>query len=149
MYYVINHHTRTIHMRSGAICAQMKYFQERRIRVRYHFQPPSLYSRYYGQLYFCNHPLYDRCTLYLINERGLAVIQQRMSDKKTYWTEIDDYLTDVLYLNRNFYGYFDKHAQECQNGLYPTVTIRQIMHALKIKPMPKEPWETVFDRKII
>ena len=31
------------------------------------------------------------------------------------------------------------------DGLYPTVTIRQIMWALKMKPLPKQPWETVFD----
>ena len=35
------------------------------------------------------------------------------------------------------------------DGLYPTVTIRQIMWALKIKPIPKERWETVFDRSDI
>lgn len=34
-------------------------------------------------------------------------------------------------------------------GLYPTVTVRQMMWALKMKPMPKERWETVFDRKEI
>ena len=36
-----------------------------------------------------------------------------------------------------------------QNDLYPTVTIRQIMSALKMKPLKKERWETVFDRRII
>lgn len=33
--------------------------------------------------------------------------------------------------------------------LYPTVTIRQIMWALKLKPIPREQWETYFDRKYI
>nr|DAP49012.1 MAG TPA: hypothetical protein [Caudoviricetes sp.] len=34
-------------------------------------------------------------------------------------------------------------------GLYPTVTVRQIMWALKMKPIQKERWETVFDRRDI
>ena len=35
------------------------------------------------------------------------------------------------------------------DGLYPTVTIRQIMWALKMKPIKRERWETVFDRRNI
>lgn len=46
------------------------------------------------------------------------------------------------YLNR---GFFDRRAGTGTDGLYPTVTIRQIMWALKMKPLPKQPWETVFD----
>ena len=54
----------------------------------------------YGRVYICNHPVYDRCTLYEINNKGLAVIQQRFDNdtKCTYWTEIDEWLTDPLYL---------------------------------------------------
>lgn len=36
-----------------------------------------------------------------------------------------------------------------KDGLYPTVTVRQIMWALKMKPIPRERWETVFDRREI
>lgn len=32
---------------------------------------------------------------------------------------------------------------------YGTVTVRQIMWALKMKPIQKERWETVFDRRDI
>lgn len=35
------------------------------------------------------------------------------------------------------------------NDIYPTVSIRQIMHALRMKLLPKERWKTVFDRKDI
>jgi len=31
----------------------------------------------------------------------------------------------------------------------PTVTVRQIMWALKMKPIKKEKWETCFDRRDI
>ena len=44
---------------------------------------------------------------------------------------------------------FDKHFGEGKDGLHPTVTIRQIMWALKMKPIPRERWETCFDRRDI
>lgn len=105
----------------------------------------------YGRVYICNHPVYDRCTLYEINNKGLAVIQQRFDNetKSTYWTEIDEWLTDPLYLNKNFKKYFDERAGECTDGLYPTVSVRQIMWALKMKPLPRKRWETCFDRREI
>jgi hypothetical protein len=86
-----------------------------------------------------------------MNQKGLAVIQQRFNPdtKETSWTEIDPWLTDVLYLHPKFKEFFDNRSGECTDGLYPTVTIRQIMWALKMKPLQKERWETCFDRKHI
>jgi hypothetical protein len=57
--------------------------------MRYHYQKPDIYLSMYGELYICNHPVYDRCTLFTIGNKGLAVIQQRFSadTKSTYWTE--------------------------------------------------------------
>lgn len=119
--------------------------------MRYHYEKPVLYSSMYGTTYVCDHPVYNRCTLYLMNGRGLAVIQQRFDEelKKTWWSEIDPWLTDVLYLHPKFRDYFNERSDVCTNDLYPTVTIRQVMWALKIKPMPKQRWETCFDRKDI
>ena len=119
--------------------------------MRYHFNKPSLYLSMYGRVYICNHPVYDRCTLQEINNKGRAVIQQRFDNdtKCTYWTEIDEWLTDPLYLNKNFKKYFDERAGECTDGLYPTVSVRQIMWALKMKPLPRKRWETCFDRRDI
>lgn len=71
------------------------------------------------------------------------------STKTTNWTEIDPWLTDTLYLHNRFKDFFDKRSGESINGLYPTVTIRQIMWALKMKPLKREQWETYFDRKNI
>ena len=56
---------------------------------------------------------------------------------------------DALYLNERFKDYFDERAAEPVDGLYPTVTVRQIMWALKMKPIPRQRWETVFDRREI
>lgn len=119
--------------------------------MRYHYKKPTIYSSIYGTTYTCNHPVYNDCTLYQIGSKGLAVIQQRydIGTKTTRWTEIDPWLTDTIYLHPKFKAFFDERSGECMDGLYPTVTIRQIMWALKLKPIPKERWETCFDRKDI
>lgn len=119
--------------------------------MRYHYEKPSVYFTMYGSTYTCNHPVYDKCTLYLIGNKGLAVIQQRYDPqtKSTTWGEIDPWLTDELYLHPGFEKFFDERSGEATDGLYPTVTVRQMMWALKCKPIPRERWETCFDRRII
>lgn len=119
--------------------------------MRYHYEKPKSYTTIYGITYKCNHPVYDRCTLFKLGNKGLAVIQQRYNPitKHTYWSEIDPWLNDSIYLHTKFGDYLSTRAGECKNGLYPTVTIRQLMWALKMKPIPRERWETCFDRKEI
>lgn len=119
--------------------------------MRYHYEKPSIYLSMYGVTYSCSHMVYNKCTLFQINNKGLAIIQQRYDPltKKTWWGEVDPWLTDELYLHPKFKEFFDKRSGSCTDGLYPTVTIRQIMWALKMKPLPRERWETVFDRKDI
>lgn len=117
--------------------------------MRYHYEKPSIYLSTYGETYECDHPIYNSCTLFKMENKGLAVIQQRHDSdtKTTWWGEIDPWLTDTLYLHPKFKEYFELRSGESINGLYPTVTIRQIMWALKLKPIPRERWETCFDRK--
>lgn len=118
--------------------------------MRYHYEKPDFFLSMYGESYRCNHPAYNVCTLYKIGSKGLAVIQQRYDPKtkKTWWTSLDPWLTDDLYLHPGFKEYFDKRAGVLSNDkLYPTVTVRQIMWALRMKPIPRQPWETVFDRR--
>ena len=119
--------------------------------MRYHYEKPSLYLSKYGSKYICNHPVYSSCTLFKIDDLGLAVIQQRYDSdtKRTWWGEIDYWITDDLYLHPKFKRFFDERSGKCTDGLYPTVTIRQIMWALKMKPIKREPWETYFDRKLV
>lgn len=102
------------------------------------------YHSIYGTTYSCNHPVYDRCTLFQIGRKGLAIIQQRFDKetKSTYWTEIDPWLTYAIYLHSGFKKLFDERSSEPVDGLYPPVTIRQVMWALKMKPMKREHWET-------
>ncbi len=119
--------------------------------MRYHYEKPEIYLSKYGERYICEHPVYDSCTLYKNGDLGLAVIQQRYDEdtKSTWWGELDPWLTDDLYLHPKFRKYFEERSGECTDGLYPTVTIRQIMWAFKMKPLPRERWETVFDRRYI
>ena len=119
--------------------------------MRYHYEKPSIYLSKYGSTYICDHPVYNKCTLFKISDRGLAVIQQRydLDTKNTWWSEIDPWMTDVLYLHPKFKEFFDERSGAARDGLYPTVTIRQIMWALKLKPIQRERWETCFDRRSI
>lgn len=119
--------------------------------MKYHYDKPDRYTSIYGLVYECNHPVYSRCTLFKIGKKGLAIIQQRYEPKTkaTYWTEIDPWLVDYLYLHQKFKKFFDERAGECVEGLYPTVSIRQIMWGLRMKPLKRERWETCFDRRNI
>ena len=94
--------------------------------------------------YRCNHPVYDTCTLYFHKEKGLAVIQQRFNRKlkATFWTAIDRELAKEIADHEKFQAYFEEKANYPKDGLYFTVTIRQVMWALKMKPLSKQPWET-------
>ena len=76
--------------------------------MRYHYQKPHIYLSKYGKTYTCNHPIYNKCTLYKIGEIGLAVIQQRFDvlTKRTWWSEIDPWLIDDIYLHPKFLEYF-------------------------------------------
>lgn len=119
--------------------------------MRYHYEKPAFYFSKYGEVHICSHPVYNRCTLFKIQDKGLAVIQQRYNaeSKVTWWGELDPWLTDELYLHPKFKQFFNDRAGHRKNDLYPTVTVRQIMWALKMKPIPKQRWETVFDRRDI
>lgn len=115
--------------------------------MRYHYEKPAIVAQMYGKRYLCDHPVYNDCSLFTIGDKGLAVIQQRYNPKTKHcwWGEIDPWLGNDLYLHENFLEYFHKKAGKPKNGLYPTVTIRQIMWGLKMKPLKREPWETAFD----
>ena len=119
--------------------------------MRYHYEKPSIYLSKYGSTYYCDHPVYNRCTLYKSEDNGLAVIQQRYNGetKTTWWTEIDPWLVDDLYLSPGFKKLFDERSGPAEDGLYPTLSIRQIMWALRMKPLKKHKWETCFDRRNI
>ena len=119
--------------------------------MRYHYEKPDIYLSKYGVTYKQEHPVYNSCTLFKMDDRGLAVIQQRYDPdtKHTWWSEIDPWLTDSLYLHPRFMEYFEDRSDKAVDGLYPTVSVRQMMWSLKMKPLPRQRWETCFDRRDI
>lgn len=119
--------------------------------MRYHFQPGAITSSIFAEVYVCDHPVYRKCTLYRKGDIGLAVIQQRYSreSKKTWWADIDAWLVDTIYMDKGFKMVFDTYAGPPKDGLYPTLSVRQIMWKLRMKPLKKETWETVFDKSPI
>lgn len=119
--------------------------------MRYHYKKPEIYLSKYGLTHVCDHPAYNICTLFKMDNLGIAVIQQRYDSitKKTWWSDIDPWLVDELYLHPKFIEFFEERASTSTDGVYPTVTIRQMMWALKMKPLKKERWETCFDRRDI
>ena len=69
---------------------------------------PSIYLSTYGSTYECDHPIYDRCTLFKMEKKELVVVRQRFdsTEKITWWGEIDPWLTDTLYLHPKFKEFF-------------------------------------------
>ena len=103
-----------------------------------------------AKLYKCNHPIYDKCTLFILEGfegYGLAVIQQRFNDseKISWWGPIDPYLTEDISNAKSFTDFFIRHAGLAENGIYPTIEIRKLMYALGMKPLVKEYWEVKLD----
>ena len=119
--------------------------------MRYYYERSDINIQLFGRSYICEHPVYNTCTLFEKGNMGLAVIQQRFdpTTKSTWWSQLDPWLANDLYLHPSFWIFFNKRAGPSIEGLYPTVTARQIMWGLKMKPMKKERWETVFDRPLI
>ena len=117
--------------------------------MRYHTKAPDICIPIFGEVYECDHPVYSRCTLFRMDDKGLAVIQQYHDTvtKHSWWQEIEPWIANALYLHPKFRDYFNERSGKCRDGLYPTVSVRQIMWALKMKPLKRQRWETLFDRR--
>lgn len=115
--------------------------------MRSSYKPPDEYAVRTDTVYRCNHPYYNSCTLLKMDDKGLAVIQQRFNKryKWTWWGPIDPWLVDDIVENSRFSNFFLEHSGcKDENGLYPTITVRKLMWALRMKPLTKEIWETRF-----
>lgn len=120
--------------------------------MRYYSDIPYAKDTPFSRMYECPaHPVYRRCTLFERGGKGLAIIQQHyiQSVRFTWWGEVDPGIANRVYLHKDFQKkIFRKFAAPPDaDGCYPTLTIRQVMWALRMKPISKERWETVFDRK--
>lgn len=100
-----------------------------------------------GHSYYCDHPLYNDCTLFLLPDgKGLAVIQQRFNPqlKYTWWGKIDEGINVDISAAGALDEYLYEHADFPSGDLYPTVELRKMMWALKLPPLKKCTWETKF-----
>ena len=111
--------------------------------MKYYYEKPEEWVGA-GETYVCNHPFYNRCTLFRNGIRGVAVIQERFNEKTKarWWGPVEPWLSGDIYLNSGFPDFFEKTATEPdENGLYPTITVRKVMWKLRMKPLRKEYWE--------
>lgn len=110
--------------------------------MRYHYTPQRT-GLTAGEVYKCDHELYSYCTLFRCGGRGLAVIQKRFNRKLkvTWWDCLDSALAYDISIQQGFAQYLDEHAGVPVNGLYPTIPVRKVMWALRMKPLRKETWE--------
>ena len=111
--------------------------------MRYHYEPPLLIGNAV-EPYRAKHPLYSKCTLFEKDGIGFAVVQLRFNEKTKlfWWSEIDSWLIDSIQKADGFKRYFEKNAERPdKDGLYPTVNVRKVMWALRMKPLEKQWWE--------
>ena len=108
-------------------------------------QPPSAEAR--GFTYYCDHLLFNECTLFLLpNGKGLGVIQQRFNAKLkyTWWGRIDKRINIDISNREGLDEYLNDMAAYPKDGLYPYVEVRKMMWALRLSPLMKREWETRF-----
>ena len=112
--------------------------------MKYYYEPPGEWSHKNWCVYYCNHPMYKRCTLYRHGELGLAVVQKRF-DAKTrsiWWGSVDPPIAYDISIQDGFWTFFNDCATlPDRRGNYYTVSLRKIMWALRMKPLRKEFWE--------
>lgn len=100
-----------------------------------------------GYLYYCDHPLYNEATLFLLpSGKGLCVIQQRFNSslKYTWWGRIDEKINIDISNSEKLEEYLEEHASYSNQGLYPTMEVRKMLWALKVHGPAKQFWETRF-----
>ena len=121
--------------------------------MKYHYEPSENWDRSTWKVYRCDHPLYNRCTLYTgINDEGdevgLAAVQMHFNEenKSIWWGSLDPWIASDIFKNVRFQEYFQMYAGVAdEHGLYFTVPVRKLMWALRMKPLKREFWEDSFD----
>ena len=73
----------------------------------------------YGETYKCDHPVYDKCTLFKIGRNGLAVIQQQYDEntKITWWARSIRGL-QILYIYIKIFLSFSKREPDNPKTVY-------------------------------
>ena len=113
--------------------------------MKYFYEKPEAWDHEGWRIYKCEHPMYNRCTIYLDSDgRGLAVVQKHWNEQsKSIWLgSIDPWLASDIYHHNNFWKVFAELAEEKdEKELYPVINVRTMMWRLRMKPLKKEYWE--------
>jgi len=112
--------------------------------MRYFYEKPSSWLNV-GEIYNCDHPMFNRCTLFRDGGRGIIVVQEYFNPikKARWWSSIEPWIANDIYLNSNFKVFFEQHAEKADaDGLYPVFKVRNLMWELRMKPLRKEWWES-------
>ena len=112
--------------------------------MRYHYERKDVKSLPNVKVYSCDHPMYSICTLYLSGDLGLAVVQKRFNErlKLSWYSNVDAALSYDIAQQPLFEEFMQEHAAlPDENGLYPTMNVRKVMWALRMKPLRREYWE--------
>ena len=115
--------------------------------MKYYYKPSNGTKSGAGETYICDHPLFNRATLFKSGNRGLLIVQEHYNKKTKarLWGPVVPWLSYDIYTNANFEEFFDKNATEAdENGLFPVFPIRKVMWALRMKPLQREAWESGF-----
>lgn len=115
--------------------------------MKYYYKPSIDAKSGAGETYICDHPLFNRATLFKSGNRGLLIVQEHYNKKTKarLWGQVVPWLSYDIYTNINFEEFFDKNATEAdENGLFPIFPIRKVMWALRMKPLQREVWESGF-----
>lgn len=86
----------------------------------------------------------NRATLlYSPDGRGFLVVQLRFDgiSKSVWWGSIDPWLAHDIRNAEKFEEFFEAHADGEHSFVIP---VRKLMWELRMKPMPKEDWESQF-----
>ena len=105
--------------------------------MKYFYEKPKIYQDFYGHKIKMNHPIYQYGTLFEQDGKGMIFVQKRFRKKCCYWDAIDPWLANDIY----FPSYFAEKSREIN---FPIVSVRTVMWALRMKPLPKEFWEEYF-----
>ena len=100
-----------------------------------------------GKTYYCDSPLYNECTLFLLpSGKGIAVIQQHFTAKLkyTWWGRIDERIAVDISQRKELEEYLNEKAEFPVKGIYPHVEVRKMMWAMKLPSLTKQFWETRF-----
>lgn len=97
----------------------------------------------FAREYKVDHPMFNACTLYEKDGRGLIVVQAYFNEinKYIFWGPVEAHIANDIYLSPKFENVFNELSGECKNGIYPIIKLRPLMWKLRMNPIKKKYFE--------